>query len=471
MNDDTRFELFLEDSLRELAPNRAPDRLRTTIKTESSRMRPRPRWLALVKEPPMRTSSALAVGSPTVRLAAIVAATLLLMAALAGAGLAGARLLAADGTLVVDQAGGGDYTTIGEAVAAASDDDTILVRPGTYVEAVIIDSDLTLKGDGPVEDIVVTAPQDGPVAPVWTSQDPYAFLIEDADAQISNLTLRGERSQVIIKGGAPTLERMVLEGTGHALESWMDENDGSSIALTDGSTAVIRGNTLVGGGPIAVFSDSVPIIEGNTLTDGPHIFGDFPDGGVIRDNLIERPIVRGIGLGSGAPIVEGNTVLDSRDIGIQAHAGTALVKDNLITGAKRGIYIDTDDAAPILEANDISGSTEAGISVNGARPSVQANVLRDNAMAIDWFGWDGLIDGNEIAGGTTGIHIRSGTPMVSANSVQEVDGPGIAIVGRLADPTLTGNTSCDNVENLFIEDLASAQVDDSNEICEVTASS
>lgn len=58
----------------------------------------RPRWLALIKEPPMRTSSHLAVGSPLVRIAAIVVATLLLAVLTLGAGIAGQRLLAADET-------------------------------------------------------------------------------------------------------------------------------------------------------------------------------------------------------------------------------------------------------------------------------------------------------------------------------------------------------------------------------------
>ena len=39
-------------------------------------------------------------------------------------------------TIVVDANGNGDYTTISDAVSAASDGDTILVQPGTYMETV-----------------------------------------------------------------------------------------------------------------------------------------------------------------------------------------------------------------------------------------------------------------------------------------------------------------------------------------------
>ena len=56
----------------------------------------RPRWLALIREAPMRTSSHLTVGSPTARIAAVLITTVLLAASIVGAGLAGQRLLAAE---------------------------------------------------------------------------------------------------------------------------------------------------------------------------------------------------------------------------------------------------------------------------------------------------------------------------------------------------------------------------------------
>ena len=58
----------------------------------------------------------------------------------------------------------GHFATITEAVAAANDGDTILVKPGTYVEAVTIDKDITLIGDGPRDQIVIENPPDGPMA-------------------------------------------------------------------------------------------------------------------------------------------------------------------------------------------------------------------------------------------------------------------------------------------------------------------
>jgi hypothetical protein len=56
------------------------------------------------------------------------------------------------GVLVVDAAGGGEYTSLHEALAAAQDGDTLLLRPGDYTalfqEFVITDRSLTLAADG-----------------------------------------------------------------------------------------------------------------------------------------------------------------------------------------------------------------------------------------------------------------------------------------------------------------------------------
>lgn len=161
----------------------------------------------------MRISSSVAVGSPTARVAAIMVETLLIILMVAGAGIAGSRLLAADGTIVVDQSGNGTTTTITEAVAMAEDGDTILVKPGTYTEAITIDKDITLMGDGEdVSEVVVHIPEDGPRAD-WL-QMKYAFWLQDSDASLSKLTIHGPGSRVsafVVVGGDPTIHDVVVE--------------------------------------------------------------------------------------------------------------------------------------------------------------------------------------------------------------------------------------------------------------------
>jgi dipeptidyl aminopeptidase/acylaminoacyl peptidase len=85
MTNDDRFEQLLADMLADVAPTRQPDRLIPEILRAARRERRWPRWLALIKEPPMRISSRVAVGSPTLRLASVMALTMALVLAAAAA--------------------------------------------------------------------------------------------------------------------------------------------------------------------------------------------------------------------------------------------------------------------------------------------------------------------------------------------------------------------------------------------------
>jgi hypothetical protein len=77
MNPDVRVESLVERLLVESPRSRAPDQLRLDIASATSRRRQRPRWLAILKEPPMRYRSHVAFGSPTARVAALAAVTML----------------------------------------------------------------------------------------------------------------------------------------------------------------------------------------------------------------------------------------------------------------------------------------------------------------------------------------------------------------------------------------------------------
>ena len=77
MNDDVRFEQDLGAALEDLAPARAPERLRREVLRSIDPVQPRPRWLTFIKEPPMRLSQRVAVGSPPARLAYLTILTVL----------------------------------------------------------------------------------------------------------------------------------------------------------------------------------------------------------------------------------------------------------------------------------------------------------------------------------------------------------------------------------------------------------
>ncbi len=100
MSSSTVLERTIVSVMANEARGNDPEQAIDLILATTGGMRPEPRWLALLKEPPMRTSSRVAAGSPNLRLVVILAIIALLLLALVGAIGIGASLLRADVTSV-----------------------------------------------------------------------------------------------------------------------------------------------------------------------------------------------------------------------------------------------------------------------------------------------------------------------------------------------------------------------------------
>ena len=423
MNEHRSFERFLADGMAsEPRTDQFPDAFYDDLQREARATRQRPRWLAFLKEPPMRHSSSLAVGSPTARVAAILAATLLLLVAL-GAGIAGSRLLAADGPIVVDGSGSGDFETIAAAVLSADDGDEIIVRSGTYAEAVTIGAAVALRGEGAPGSVVLTG---GP-------ETRYALLLEGVDATISGLTFAGPNANVSVAGGAPTLAELVFDDVGTAFTNDRSAGRPSSLAavwpsltLADGTTAHVVDNAFEDGGPIVVM-ESAPTIEGNVLTDGPHVFlGRALDETHVVGNEIRRPGFAGIAMsGPGRYVVEDNEI----------HGGTVgieVVQDEHIAGTA---------LAPTIHANRIDGS-ETGMRLRfGTEATATDNELTSVESGFVLDRTDAVISGNRIEAEKNGVTLfDQGSPLIDDNDI-EAGAWAVSWFGG-PTPTVTGNRLC-----------------------------
>jgi len=464
MSTEERFDRLLSDMLDEDAPTQPPDRLLPETQRALRHVHRWPRWLALLKEPPMRISSRVSVGSPTARMAAIAVATLLLAVMATGAVIGGSQLLAGPGIIVVAQDGSGDYTTITEAVDAARDGHTILVRPGTYTEAIVISDDLKLTGDA--EDpslVVIRAPVNGPTyltsGPSWvvattlnhaavSGQMPYSMLLVDTETVVSGLTVEGRGSRVIVHGGAPRLEGLVLDDVGCPHGSDVGCKPGAaSIVIQARSQATLDGNTLLGCGQISVVDASAPLIKANTLTGGSVIWGFPGDEAVIRDNTINGGLETAIHMGGPSTVtIEHNTIVHT-PIGVAIgdnidRSLNAIVRDNDVSGAHVGINVVSDGGRPTIEGNELGGN-DIGITI--ARS-------------------DATVSGNHVHGSGSGVTIDHGSPSLEGNTIED-NGVGIAILTHEADPRLTGNTLCGNETNFRLMRGAKMPATNGNDIC------
>jgi pectinesterase/pectate lyase len=362
---------------------------------------------------------------------------------------------AADHVVAAD--GSTDFDTIQAAVDAAADGDTIAVLPGTYTEAVVIDKDLTLFGDGPREQIVLIAPADGPERDIdfaWLSAAPYALLLLETDGEVRDLTLAGEASRLFVEGGAPMVSGMLFDQVGRAYE-------GSAVAgavnVQHQGRPTFTGNQLVGGGGMSAYSDSNPIFEGNLLDGSGTIDGDFGDDAVIRDNTIIGPGRQGITfLGATSALVVGNTVRD-KDWGITTGEGI-----NVTVGTNGSTF------EPTIEGNTITGTGRAAINLVGGSPIVADNTLADGSTGISLARSFGTVSGNDVSGFEAGVVVvQGGGPTLTDNTITG-NGRGLATDRGGTELTLSGNTICDNETNLRL--LVDQEVEtEGNEICEDAA--
>ncbi|MCB9896726.1 MAG: hypothetical protein H6825_01855 [Planctomycetes bacterium] len=236
----------------------------------------------------------------------------LVTAALAGL----TPLAAAQQVIVVDKAGGGDFTSLNAAVAAAASGDTLLVKSGSYgsgeVDAIVVDGkSLVVIGDGPTRPKtskgieVVNLPSDGffvvrgleitgSVTPAMSCADVDGTVwIEDCRLVGSGgfgfalLCEEGYAALDVSGCAAVTVLRSTLEG-GHGADDEVavlachDSQRGGPALRVAASALTLHESQLVGGrggyghsdegapgGPGLHAVDASLVLAGVTVTGGP----------------------------------------------------------------------------------------------------------------------------------------------------------------------------------------------------------
>ena len=250
--------------------------------------------------------------------------------------------------IVVDALHQGDYPTIGEAITAAAAGTQILVRPGLYEEGLVIDKPLTIVGDGPREEIVVSA----------TGANAVQF--KTSMGRISNLSLRqntaddGERYCVNIGQGRLDLE----------------DCDITSLSL----------------GCVAIHSGAEPILRRNRIHDGKHA-------GVRVSN-------------NGGGILEENDIFGNAVAGVHVREGgnPTLRHNRIYNGEESGVYV-YKNGRGVFEENEIFGNAHAGVEVKeGGNPTLRRNKVNDNGYQAVWIykGGRGDFIENDLTGNKMG---------------------------------------------------------------------
>lgn len=169
-----------------------------------------------------------------------------------------------------------DYSTIQSAIAAAAHGDTVVVRPGTYLENIdFLGKAITVRSERGPAVTVIDGTGIGSVATFWTIEGPDS----------------------------------VLEG----------------FTLTNGDS-----HGLGGGGVYC--TDAKPTITGNVITgnaeNGVHCFWNGL--GTVTENVIELNAENGIACVDTGGTIKGNIIRNNGGAGIRMSSSEAVIADNII---------------------------------------------------------------------------------------------------------------------------------------------
>lgn len=292
-----------------------------------------------------------------------------------------------------------DYPTIQAAIGASSDNDSIVVAPGTYVETLdFLGKAVTVRSSDGADVTTIDAASMSSVVVFHSDEGP--------DSVLEGFTLTGG------------------VGTAHGLTRY-----GGAVQC-EGTSPTIRGNVLRDnsadfGGGVSCLIRSHPLLIDNLIVSnravvmggGIHCEGfSFPE---IRDNEIARneAALRGGGiyLLESGPTIEDNLILE-----------------NIAEGGGGGMYLQ-DDSDSLVIRNEIRGNLSDAAAGGGISVASSSPVILDN-----------LIDANTASGSADGggIYCFDSDAVIGSNIIQNntcgYDGGGI-FVWYQSQPVIENN--------------------------------
>jgi len=316
--------------------------------------------------------------------------------------------------IYVDDDGGADYTTIQDAIQAASEGDSIYVYPGTYYGIITIEKSLTLTGEDKTSTIIdgqqlgedmitVTAPnvhingftiQNGPRGNGYNS----GIKLEDAD--------NGILEDILFMDNCWAAEIRTSEGCIFSNNQVVDNEQGGVHVVFSDSTTVTKCSFVNNGGRgIQIAKGSNQLISSNTFIDcGVEVHDSLPQGNRFQCTMIDNTV-------NGKPLV----YLEQKNIRLVRNAG------QVILNRCNGIIVRNNDLTNTVMGVQVLGSTFVKIvgntimdNVHGISVSKSFFVtIRNNDILNNSYAGVGLYHSsacrvvlNEISGNDYGVYFH-----------------------------------------------------------------
>ena len=382
-----------------------------------------------------------------------------------------APVAAQDGsTHTVAQDGSGDFDTVGAAIEAAADGDTVLISPGRYEQSLVLDKSLTLAGNGPREEIVIALEAEPERSPLYDfdyymhERGPAPVYAEGVDLVIEGLSIEGKGDEwpsLWVRGGNLQVS---------------DLDTDEFIAVRDGATATIEGSRF---GEIGLAETGEVLIRDNEFRGG---FAEAGSVGSVEDNVIvDHPFY----IQSGSDFtISGNTIDNPESSGVEVlePGSVGRIIDNDISAGWVAVLIEFPESV-LVEGNTIKGG-DVGVVVLESDTVVRDNdISAEREVGLYTMGDGVLVEDNTISGGRIGMQLDvqweelpdhvvdlDQRTRIEGNSIEGASYFGVVIEGDVpagsSGPSLEGNTICAEREPLKIVGEPDPSIG-TNDICQI----
>ncbi len=322
-------------------------------------------------------------------------------------------------TYIVDDNGFANYKTIGAAVVAASNGDTIYLKPGTYSESFTLNKslklmplmgesgDIVLKGDGKNTGMTITA--DG-------------------------CSVEGLIVENFSKAG------IEIQSSGNAIMNNKFEKDNPAILILSSNRNLINNNIMkdCSGGVALKYGSNENTVTKNSI-----------DGGILSIYLEQ------VGNNS----VSDNEIADA-SMGIWlTNSTSAEIAGNKVEGKSFGIWV-TNSSASNLTDNMVNGSKWGVYLLNASRVQVYGSSIKDAELGLTLENSsENVIKGCSINNSTVAINLgMSFRNIVSENSLFDVKDVSIGIISS-NDNTIAYNRISKGEKGIVIMDSSTNRLE------------
>ncbi|MCY7348832.1 MAG: pectinesterase family protein [Pyrinomonadaceae bacterium] len=308
-----------------------------------------------------------------------------------------AKGTALNSVFVVSANGGGNYTSIGEALRNVPTNSRLLVREGLYHESVVLDKNIEIVGDGAVENIIVRSPNQSCVS------------MQTEKAAVRGLTLQGCGKSsgksffaVNVPHGELTLENCHVSSDSlscvaiHGANAnplikncWIHDGADSGIFVFDNARALIENCDICHNKNVnlAITQGANPAVKNCRIYAGENggivVWGNGA-AGVIEDCEITNHRLANVGISQSAnPIFRRCVIFGGRDLGVFVQQkGYGSFEECDIYGNRKAEVAVTDGSNTTLRRCTIRGGSESGVYVgNLAHTLIESCNIYDNAEA------------------------------------------------------------------------------------------